>query len=163
MIRKFVDALAFAALVAAGCAWSATAFGQSPIINNPGLATGTGYPQGAQPIQAQAAGTTAGATATLTGATGRLTFVCGFSVSPGSATAAITISVTTSGFAVGQTYFVGAPVTAAGTTGATLTQTFSPCIPASAVNSQMSVIAGALGTGGVNQNVNVWGYQAVVP
>jgi hypothetical protein len=105
-------------------------------------------------------GTTAGTTATLTASatTGQFTYLCGYDVSPGSATAAITISITTTGLTNNLTDFVGAPVTAAGTTGIVQRQTFWPCLKSSAANTNITVVAGALGTGGVNQAVNAWGY-----
>jgi hypothetical protein len=110
-------------------------------------------------VVAAATGTTAGATATLAAAVGKVTYICGFSVAPGSAATAITINVTVTGPASTFTYSVGAPVTAVGTTGAILTQTFNPCISASAPNTGIAVAAGALGTAGVNQDVNAWGFQ----
>jgi len=110
-------------------------------------------------IVAAAVGTTAGTIATLAGTPGKTTYICGFSVAPGSAATAITINVTVTGPASTFTYSVGAPVTAVGTTGAVLTQTFSPCVSASAPNTGIAVAAGALGTSGVNQDVNVWGFQ----
>jgi hypothetical protein len=110
-------------------------------------------------ITASATGTTAAVAATLAGVAGKTTFLCGLSVSPGSAAAAITIQVTTTGLTNNFTWAVGAPVTAAGVTGATLTQNFNPCVPASAVNTGIVVTSGALGTSGINNNVNSWGYQ----
>jgi hypothetical protein len=57
------------------------------------------YPEGAIPTAAAATGTTAGATAALPAAPGKIDYLCGISVSPGSATTAIVITVTTTGFA----------------------------------------------------------------
>ena len=54
---------------------------------------------------------------------------------------------------------VGAPVTAVGTTGLSFTRNYNPCVPGSAINTGIAVAAGALGTSGVNQAVNAWGYQ----
>lgn len=119
-----------------------------------------GYPVGATPIAQSATGTTGGATATLAASAGRFTYFCGYSVSPGSATAAITITITISGIQGGSHVIsVGAPVTAAGSTGAPVIFFLPYCIPSSAVNISISVAASALGAGGVNQSVNVWGYQ----
>lgn len=119
---------------------------------------GAGYPPGATPVSNAATGTTAGTTATLPAAAGKFTYICGFSVSPGSATTAITINIVMTAAST-FTLAVGAPVTAVGTTGLNQTQTFSPCVPGSAVNTTITVAAGALGTGGVNQDVNAWGFQ----
>ena len=118
--------------------------------------TGTGAP--GILVANAATGTTAGATATLPAAVGKLTYICGFSASAGSATTAITISATLTALAT-MVYTLGAPVTAVGTTGPTIFQTFTPCLPASAPNTSITVAMGALGTGGVGQTVQAWGYQ----
>lgn len=67
------------------------------------------------------------------------TYLCGLSVAPGSATTAITINVTTTGLTNNFTWFVGAPATAVGVTGAVLTVPFNPCVPASAVAGNMGL------------------------
>jgi hypothetical protein len=105
-----------------------------------------------------ATGTTGAVVATLPAAAGKITYICGFSVSPGSAATAITIQVVVVANST-FTWAVGAPVTAVGTTGATFTQTFLPCIPASGTNTAITVTSGALGTSGINNDVNAWGYQ----
>jgi hypothetical protein len=136
--------------------WTSAAFGQVA-----GMATGNGYPQGATPLIGTATGTTAGATATLAGATGRVTFLCGFHYEPGTATAAVTTSLTTTGLSSNLATAVNSAATAAtATAGPIVSQIFSPCLPASAPNTAITVVAGALGAGGTNQNVNAWGYQA---
>lgn len=142
---------------------SASAVGSCPVYqsnpnnhqvtaSSPGSATGQ--------VTGTAAGTTAGATATLTASatTGQFTYLCGYRVSPGSATAAITISIVSTGLTNNLNDFVGAPATAAGTTGVTVPAAFTPCLKSSAANTNITVAAGALGAGGVNQNVYAWGY-----
>jgi hypothetical protein len=116
------------------------------------------FPEGAIPLTAAATGTTAGATATLVAAPGKINYLCGISVSPGSATTAIVITVTTTGLANNFSWSVGAPATAAGVTGAPLTVPFTPCLQASAGNAAVTVVAGALGAGGAGQAVNIFGY-----
>lgn len=161
---KRILAVAFAAvLLASGIAWA-----QVP----PGGGSGTnGWLQAIYQqlggsggsirtqLTASATGTTAAVTATLAAAAGKTTFICGFSVSPGSAASAISINVTTTGLTNNAKWAVGAPVTAAGTTGTTLTQNFNPCVPASAVNTGIVITSGALGTSGINNDVQAWGYQ----
>jgi hypothetical protein len=118
------------------------------------------YPANATPLVAIATGTTGAVAATFAAQPGRKNYICGFSVSPGSAATAITIQVTVTGLLTGtMTWAVGAPVTAAGTTGTTLTQNFNPCIPASAINTAIAVNSGALGTSGINNDVQSWGFQ----
>ena len=118
----------------------------------------SGYPPGALATTGSATGTTAGTTASIGAAAGKFSYLCGFTVSPGSATAAITIATTVTGGANTFTESVGAPVTAAGTTGVSFTRSFTPCIQGTAVNTAINVAAGALGAGGVNQSVYAWGY-----
>jgi hypothetical protein len=143
MIRKLTLALALSL-------WASLAFGQAipPDSSSQRFA-----------VVAAATGTTAGATATLPAVQGKITYICGFSVAPGSATTAIVINVTVTGPTSTFTWSVGAPATAAGVTGATLTVPFTPCVPASAPNTTIAVAAGALGTAGINEDVNAWGYQ----
>jgi hypothetical protein len=155
MMRRAVDYLATTALVIAGWLWCDAAFAQ--VVS--GTATGTGYPAGSTPLEAGAAGTTAGETATLAASPGQFTFLCGFSYSAGSATTAITTTVTTAGLASNFTLSVGAPATAVGVTGNTVVHPISPCVRASAVNTAVTVSGSALGTAGVNQYVNAWGYS----
>jgi hypothetical protein len=96
--------------------------------------------------------------ATLPAASGKITYICGFSVSPGSAATAITIQVVVVANST-FTWAVGAPVTAVGTTGTPLTVAFNPCVPGSGTNTAITVTSGALGTSGINNDVNAWGYQ----
>ena len=119
----------------------------------------SGYPPGATPVNQTATGTTAGASVALPGVANKFTYVCGISISPGSASTAITLSYQLIGSGTFVQGFIGAPVTAVGVTGLEVFRTFTPCIPASAINTGITVTVGALGTGGVNQTVNIWGYQ----
>jgi hypothetical protein len=144
--------------------WASLAFGQAPAQQfQQGLigSGNSGYPPGSTAVSNASTGTTAGVTLVLpaSGTIGQFTYLCGFSVSPGSATAAITLNVQVTNVPGGPlSWFIGAPVTAAGTTGATLAQTFTPCIRSNVVNQQIGLTVGALGTGGVNQTANMWGY-----
>lgn len=117
------------------------------------------YPSGATPLTETATATTGGATATFPAITGRTNYLCGFTVSPGSASTAITITITTTGLTNNFSLSVGAPVTAVGTTGSIVTVPINPCVPASAANTAITVVAGALSTGGVGQAVNAWGFR----
>lgn len=132
---------------------------QPVACRSPGVGNAT-YPPGSTPITNAATGTTAGATATLPGVAGKFTYLCGFQVSVGAATGAITITITTTGLSSNWTLSAGAPVAAAGTTGPIVSlPSMNQCLPASAVNTPITVVAGALGAGGVNQSVNAWGFQ----
>lgn len=113
------------------------------------------YPAGATPIAASATGTTAATTATLAGAAAKTTYIAGFSIDS-DAGAAIAGNATVTGVVGGtQTYRQGVGVSPAI---ASLSRTFDPPIPASAVNTAIVVASLAAGAGG-NTTVNVWGYQ----
>lgn len=120
---------------------------------------GAGFPPGATPINAAAGGTTGATAATLAAAAGKFTYICGFSISHGSATGAVTAGDTVTGIPTSMTWVTGVPATAAGTTAPTYTINFSPCIPSSAVNTSIVVTSGANGAGGVNNFSNAWGFQ----
>ena len=127
----------------------AVAYGQaaSPVINV------SVYPASAVPITGNGTGSTGAVVGTLTAVSSKTTYICGFSVS-----------------AIGGTAAVG-PITIAGTitaslvyelastaTGISLTQTFSPCIPASAANTNITVTTTADGSASAVA-VNSWGYN----
>lgn len=117
------------------------------------------YPAGAVALTETATGTTGGTTATFPALAGKTNWLCGFSVSPGAASSAITITITTTGLTNNFSLSVGAPVAAAGTTASIVTVPITPCVPASAANTAITVVAGSLSTGGVNQAVNAWGFR----
>jgi hypothetical protein len=126
--------------------------------NSPAITTSaptSQYPSGAVPLTATATGTTAATVATLAGTAGKTTFICGFTISA-DATTAIAGAATVTGTISGSLNYiqnVGA-ATAAGV----LTQTFNPCIPASAANTAIAITSAAAGIAG-NTSVNGWGYQ----
>ena len=104
-------------------------------------------------LTGNATGTTGAVVGTLTDVAGKTTYICGSSVS-----------------AIGGTAAVG-PITIAGTitaslvyqlaslaSGNFLTQTFTPCIPASAANTNITVTTTADGSASAVA-VNSWGYN----
>jgi hypothetical protein len=145
MIRKLSLALT-------ACLWASLAFGQAIPADSSSQRFA---------VFNAATGTTAGATATLPAVQGKITYICGFHVETGTATAAIPVTITVTGLAGGTfTTSANAPVTSAtATAGPIVSQVFTPCLAASAPNITIVVAAGALGAGGVNQDVNAWGYQ----
>lgn len=113
------------------------------------------YPVGATPITASGTGTTAATTATLAGTAAKTTYICGFTINS-AATAAVAGAATVTGTVTGTlNFYQGVGVATAPTT---LTQTFNPPVPASAVNTAIVVTSAAAGTGGVTA-VSAWGYQ----
>lgn len=130
-----------------------------PVVPFQSTAGTAGYPGGSTPVTAEATGTTAAVAASLPAVAGKTNYLCGVLVSPGSAATAITLQETITGLITGTlTWAVGAPVTAVGTTGALSIVPFTPCVPASAVNTAITVTSGALGTSGINNDVNAWGF-----
>lgn len=113
----------------------------------------TSYPAGATPATGIGTGTTGAVVGTLAAVALKTTYICGFDVS-----------------AVGGTAAVG-PIVVAGLTGGSFTyqlnsaaaavnfgKVFTPCIPASAVNTAITVTTTADGTA-TAVDVNAWGYQ----
>lgn len=125
-------------------------------VNCIGNVVFSGYPTGATMITGNAAGTTGAVVGTLAAAAAKTTYICGFNVQ-----------------AIGGTSTVG-PITVAGLTGssqiyqtdvnsATVGKTvasanFAPCVPASAVNTAITITTTADGTASA-VDVNSWGYQ----
>jgi hypothetical protein len=126
-----------------------------PVSGTVTATPGSQYPSGAVPLTATATGTTAATVATLSGTAGKTTYICGFTISA-DATTALAAAATVTGTISGSLNYiqnVGA-ATAAGV----LTQTFNPCIPASATNTAIVITSAAAGLAG-NTSVNGWGYQ----
>src|SRR5713101_1866862 len=112
------------------------------------------------PITASATGTTAAITATLAGVANKTTYITGLVVTTNNPTAATNSTVTVAGTVSGSlVYGLNTEIAAAATPQpAPLVIQFSSPIPASAVNTAISVTLSALGAGGVGQ-VNVTGFQ----
>lgn len=118
------------------------------------------YPSGATALSASSGNVAnSTATATLAGAASKVTYICGFTVHGGGATAASLIDVTVTGPTGGtMTYTFG--VVAGATAPCTgLNISFNPPIPASAANTAIVVSAPAFGSGNTKATVNAYGYQ----
>lgn len=145
----------FAETMAFGMIWNpASALWQ----RMPGTTTGINinpYPATATPITASVTGTTAATVASLAANATKTNYICGFSITS-DATLALSGTATVAGVISGTMSYVQgiATIPAVATTG----QSFSPCIPSSAINTAITVTSAAAGAGGVTA-VNVWGYQ----
>ena len=123
-----------------------------------GSATGTGYPTNSRPITASTPGTVGAIAATLPGAAGKVTYICGFSLTSGGNTAAATGLATVTGTITGTlNYAYVSP--AAGTQGKLVVNFAPACIPANGMNQSIVVTQPASGTGTANAAVTAWGYQ----
>lgn len=106
-------------------------------------------------ITGNAAGTTGAVVGTLTGAVNKTTYICGFDVSSVGGTAP-SGPITLAGL-IGSSMVYQVPINATG--GQILvSRTFFPCLPASAVNTSITVTTTAA-AGATAVNVNSWGYR----
>ena len=114
----------------------------------------SGVPTGAI-ITGNSTGTTGAVVGTLAARAGVTTYICGFNVSSIGGTATVG-PITVAGL-IGSSQVYQLPVNAA--TGQILaTQTFTPCIQASAANTAITVTTTANGTA-TGVDVNSWGFQ----
>ncbi len=137
-------------LIATAC-WLATlgaAFAQSP-------------PQGAGVQITASSGNVAAATATATlaAAVGKVTYICGFSITSAGSTGAAVVSPTIANIITGTMTFTYPSVAGATLANPSLIVPFAACIPASAPNTTIPVSMPSLGAGNTNTTVNAWGYQ----
>jgi hypothetical protein len=106
-------------------------------------------------ITGNAVGTTAAVVGTLAAAASKTTFICGFNISALGGTATVG-PVTVAGL-IGSSQIYRVPINV--TTGSILVaQNFSPCLPASAVNTAITITTTANATA-TAVDVNSWGYQ----
>ena len=111
------------------------------------------FPAAATAITGNAAGTTGAVVGTLAGAASKTTYICGFDVSAIGGTAAVS-PITIAGLVGGSMVYQLSSSAA----GETLSRTFTPCIPASAANTPITITTTANGTA-TAVNVNSWGYR----
>ena len=168
-MRRIISAVVLALL-----AFSSAALAQSinPIILPGGCGTGyfplnNGYltiDQSGQlcisnsgtVITGNATGSTAGIVGSLAAASGKTTYICGFNVQAIGGTS--TVGPITIAGLIGSSQVYQTDVNSA-TVGKTVAQaSFNPCIPASAVNTAITVTTTADGTA-TAVDVNSWGYQ----
>lgn len=120
----------------------------TPYPTNP--ATGVG----AAAISGNAAGTTGAVVGTLAGAATKTTYICGFNVQAIGGTAAIG-PITIAGLIGASQVYQGSSSAGGGVVAAAQ---FNPCIPASAVNTAITITTTADGTA-TAVDVNSWGFQ----
>lgn len=129
----------------------------TPHFNVDGMSA---YPAGATAITASSANVAnASAVATLSGVALKTTYICGANITSGGSTAAALVTPTVVGTITGTLNFTYATVAGATLGNTPLTLRFSPCVPASAVNTAIVVTLPALGAGNTNATVNAHGYQ----
>lgn len=109
-------------------------------------------PAGTSVITGNAAGTTGAVVGTLAGVAGKTTYICGFNVS---AIGTLAVGPITIAGLITNSMIYQLTATAAGSS---VGQTFTPCIPASAVNTAITITTTADGSA-TAVNVNSWGFQ----
>lgn len=98
------------------------------------------------------------ATATLAAVAGKTTYLCGFSITGGGATAASLVQPTVVGL-IGGTFTYTIAVPAGVTLGIpAMNRSFNPCMPASAPNVSIVVSSPTFGAGNTNVTINAEGY-----
>jgi hypothetical protein len=119
-----------------------------------------GYPAGSVVLNNSSGNKAATvATATLSSAAGKTTYLTGFDVSFAGATGASIVLMTVAGLLGGTRSYVIAVPAGAQVGGTSLSRTFDPPLPASAVATDIVVSLPSLGTGNTNAVVNAQGYR----
>ena len=129
---------------------SGATFCQNVTSSNPLPVTILSPPGGA--IQGNGTGTTGAVVGTLAASATKITYICGVTISALGGTATIG-PVTIAGPATSLVIYM-----ASSAAGNFFTQSFSPCIPGSAVNTAITTTTTADGTAS-NVSVNSWGFQ----
>lgn len=119
------------------------------------------YPSGATPVVATSGNVAAAvASATLSGTSGKTTYITGFQITGSGATIGVVVDVTVTNLIGSITYhYEYAAIAGALLMNTPLIVNFSKPIPASAQNTSIVVSCPSLGTGNTNNSVNAMGYQ----
>jgi hypothetical protein len=120
-----------------------------------------GFPPSATPVTGVFSGNASATpgTAVLSAAAGKFTYICGWTIDSAGATAATDATISVGTVVGGNTlqYTISLPVIAAGTL-ASKAQNYTPCLPANAVNTTITVTLPAV-AGQTAAQLNAWGYQ----
>lgn len=130
-----------------------------PAVPQSGLNIVSSYPANAVPKNATSGDVAhALASATLPAASGKTTYIAGFSVVGAGATAASIVDVTVTDGTWTLTYPL-AVVAGATLQNTPIVHNFNPPLPASAANTTIVVSCPSLGSGNTNNCANAYGYQ----
>ena len=124
------------------------AMAQSPPLN-----------QGVQITASSGNVAAATATATLAAVVGKVTYICGFSITSAGSTGAAVVSPTVANVITGTMTFTYASVAGATLGNPPLIVPFTNCLPATAPNTTIVVSMPTLGAGNTNTTVDAWGFQ----
>jgi hypothetical protein len=124
-----------------------------------GLESHGQYPVGATPVTASSGNVAAAiATATLPAVSGKTTYVSGFEITNAGATAASNVIATLAGIISGTSSYIVSVVAGATLGNRPLIVQFSPAIPASAVNTAITLSVPSLGAGNTHSAASIHGY-----
>lgn len=123
--------------------------GMTPVVTVPSSL----FPNGAITLTGNSTGTTGAVVGTLGAASGVTTYICGFNVSALGGTAAVG-PITVAGLVGSSMVFQLSSLAG----GANFTQQFFPCVPASAVNTAITITTTADGSASA-VDVNSWGFR----
>lgn len=127
-------------------------------VTGVGVLPAHSYGSGQTPVTASSQGAAAALAPALAAVAGKTNYISGFEVTGGGATAGAVVAVTVTGVLGGTLNYVFAAPTGA-TVGATpLVVTFNPPLPASAVNTAITVNVPSLGAGNTNAAATVHGF-----
>jgi hypothetical protein len=124
------------------------AMAQSPPLN-----------QGVQITASSGNVAAATATATLAAVVGKVTYICGFSITSAGSTGAAVVSPTVANVITGTMTFTYASVAGVTLGNPPLVVPFTNCLPANAPNTTIIVSMPTLGAGNTNTTVDAWGFQ----
>ncbi|RUV16965.1 MULTISPECIES: hypothetical protein [unclassified Mesorhizobium] len=127
---------------------------------NPLPIAGSALPVGATAVTASSGNVANGAAvATLPGVVGQTTYITGFEITAGGATAAALVAATLSGIVGGTATYIFAAPAGVAVGAAPLVVQFAQPIPASAANTAIVLTLPALGAGNTNAAVVAHGFQ----
>lgn len=122
--------------------------------------TSSPFPLGSTALGASSGNVAAAtATATLTGAASKTTYITGFEITGSGATAASVVTATVAGLLGGTQSYTVSVVAGATLANPSVIVSFVPPFPASATNTAIVVSCPSLGAGNTNNVVNARGFQ----
>lgn len=131
------------------------------LVTDSGVAYGptNAFPYGGTLLNATSGNVAAAsAVATLPAVASRTNYITGFDMTGTGATAAAVVTVTVAGLAGGSITFIATAVAGATLANPVLSIRFPAPIPASAVNTAITVTCPSLGAGNTNNVVNAYGF-----
>jgi len=117
------------------------------------------YPRGSTPVAISSGNVAAAiASAALPAVAGKTNYITGFQITGAGATAGLPVSVTVTGILGGTLTYTYAAAVGVLVANAPLNIKFDPPLPASAVNTAITVSCPSLGVGNTNNTANIQGF-----